>query len=235
MQSWRVNLIHMHDVSGLTVPNMGTIVPNMGTKRIRRRAFPAVSLGDALFGGMRQRILGLLFGRPKRSFYAKELIRLADGGSGAVQRELERLAQSGLVTVRPIGNQKHFQANPESPIFAELCSVAQKTFGLADPLRDALHQLAPRILAAFIYGSVAKHQDTAASDVDLMIIADKLSYGDLLIALEPVTSDLGRQVNATVLTKKELAQRVKDRSSFVTRMLAQPRIWLIGAEDDIRV
>lgn len=235
MQSWRVNPIHMNDMPELTVPNMGTIVPTMGTHRIRRGTKPAASLGNALFGGTRQRILGLLFGRPNKSFYAKELIRLVDGGSGAVQRELERLAQSGLVTVRPIGNQKHFQANPDSPIFKELCSVAQKTFGLADPLRDALAALAPRILAAFIYGSVAKRQDTAASDVDLMIIADKLSYADLLMALEPVISDIGRQVSPTILTKRELAQRVKDRSSFVTRMLSQPKIWLIGTEDDIRI
>ena len=225
----------MSDRSELTVPNMGTIVPNMGTKRARHGPAPTASLGNALFGGTRQRVLGLLFGRPKRSFYAKELIRLADGGSGAVQRELERLAQSGLVTVRPIGNQKHFQANPDSPIFAELCSIAKKTFGLADPLRNALAPLAPRILAAFIYGSVAKHQDTAASDIDLMIIADRVSYADLLMAVELATADLGRQVTTTILTRKELAQRIKDRSSFVTRMLAQPKIWLIGTEDDIRV
>ena len=207
----------------------------MGTKRARHGPAPTASLGNALFGGTRQRVLGLLFGRPKRSFYAKELIRLADGGSGAVQRELERLAQSGLVTVRPIGNQKHFQANPDSPIFAELCSIAKKTFGLADPLRNALAPLAPRILAAFIYGSVAKHQDTAASDIDLMIIADRVSYADLLMAVELATADLGRQVTTTILTRKELAQRIEDRSSFVTRMLAQPKIWLIGTEDDIRV
>ena len=225
----------MSDRSELTVPNMGTIVPNMGTKRARHGPAPTASLGNALFGGTRQRVLGLLFGRPKRSFYAKELIRLADGGSGAVQRELERLAQSGLVTVRPIGNQKHFQANPDSPIFAELCSIAKKTFGLADPLRNALAPLAPRIIAAFIYGSVAKHQDTAASDIDLMIIADRVSYADLLMAVELATADLGRQVTTTILTRKELAQRIKDRSSFVTRMLAQPKIWLIGTEDDIRV
>ena len=207
----------------------------MGTKRVQRGPAPTASLGNALFGGTRQRVLGLLFGRPKRSFYAKELIRLADGGSGAVQRELERLAQSGLVTVRPIGNQKHFQANPDSPIFAELCSIAKKTFGLADPLRSAVAPLAPRIIAAFIYGSVAKHQDTAASDIDLMIIADRVSYADLLMAVELATADLGRQVTTTILTRKELAQRIEDRSSFVTRMLAQPKIWLIGTEDDIRV
>jgi predicted nucleotidyltransferase len=207
----------------------------MGTKRFRRGTMPTASLGNTLFGGTRQRVLGLLFGRPERSFYAKEVIRLTDRGSGAVQRELKRLAQSGLVTVHPIGNQKHFQANPDSPIFAELYSVARKTFGLADPLRNALAPLAPRIRAAFIYGSVAKRQDTAASDIDLMIIADRISYAELLIAIEPVTADLGRQVTTTILTQKELAQRIKDRSSFVTRMLSQPKIWLIGTEDDIRV
>ena len=207
----------------------------MGMTQNRRDARPAVGLGDALFAGTRQRVLGLLFGRPGRSYYANELIRLAAGGSGAVQRELERLAQSGLVTVRPIGNQKHFQANPESPIFAELCSVAQKTFGLADPLRAALAPLAKRIDAAFVYGSVAKRQDTASSDIDLLIVADKLSYADLLVALEPVASAIGRQLNPMILSRRELAQRVKVRSSFITRLLAQPKIWLIGAEDDIRV
>jgi predicted nucleotidyltransferase len=235
MQSWKVDPIHVPDMAELTVPNMGTIVPNMGTTRIRRRTVPATSLGNALFSGTRQRILGLLFGRPNRSFYAKELIRLADGGSGAIQRELERLTKSGLVTVRPIGNQKHFQANPDAPIFAELCSVVQKTFGLADPLRKALEPLASRIVAAFIYGSVAKRQDTAASDIDLMIIADKLSYADVLMAVESVTSELGRQVTTTILTRRELAQRIKDRGSFVTRMLSQPKIWLIGTEDDVRI
>jgi len=98
-----------------------------------------------------------------------------------------------------------------------------------------LAPLAPRIQAAFVYGSVAKRQDTATSDIDLMIIADKLSYADILAALEPVTSLIGRPINPTILTKKELVQRARDRSSFVTRMLAQPKIWLIGAEGDIRV
>ncbi|MGH8863073.1 MAG: transcriptional regulator [Burkholderiales bacterium] len=196
---------------------------------------PAVGLGDALFAGTRQRVLGLLFGSPGRSYYAKELIRMAAGGSGAVQRELERLTRSGLVSVRPIGNQKHYQANPESPIFAELCAVARKTFGLADPLREALGTLGPRIHAAFVYGSVAKRQDTATSDIDLMVVADKLSFADLLTALEPATSAIGRQVNPTILSKRELAQRIKDGSSFVTRVLAQPKIWLMGAEDDLRI
>ena len=91
------------------------------------RAQRGASLADALFTRTQQRVLGLLFGQPTRSYYANELIGLAGAGSGAVQRELARLTRSGLLTVRPIGNQKHYQANPDSPLFAELCSIALKS------------------------------------------------------------------------------------------------------------
>ncbi len=207
----------------------------MGTPILAGRARPATSLGDALFSGTRQRVLGLLFGNPSRSYYAKELIRLADGGSGAVQRELERLTQSGLVTVRAIGNQKHYQANADSPVFVELCAVARKTFALADPLRDALARLAPRMQGAFVFGSVTKREDTAASDVDLMIIADKLSYGELLEALEPLADSIGRRVNPTVLSRREWVKRLGARSAFATRLMAQPKIWVVGTEDVLRI
>ena len=225
----------LHPLPCHQVPYLGTIVPNMGTPVHGRTGRPTTSLGDALFSGTRQRVLGLLFGNPARSYYAKELIRLAAGGAGAVQRELERLSQSGLVTVRPIGNQKHYQANAESPVFAELCAVARKTFALADPLREALAPLAARIEAAFVYGSVAKREDTAASDVDLMVIADKLSYGELLAALEPLTDTIGRRVNPTVLSRREWARRLGARSTFATRLMAQPKIWVVGNEDALRV
>ena len=93
-------------------------MPNMGTKHT---APPErTSLADALFSGTKQRVLGLLFGQPSRSFYANEMIGLAGSGSGAVQRELANLAQSGLVNVKAVGNQKHYQANPAAPIYEEL-------------------------------------------------------------------------------------------------------------------
>lgn len=214
---------------------MGTIVPIMRTISQAGKTRSVTSLSDALFSGTQQRVLGLLFGNPERSYYARELIRLAAGGAGAVQRELERLGQSGLITVRPIGNQKHYQANPASPVFAELCALANKTFALADPLREALLPLASRIDAAFVYGSVARREDTAASDVDLMVIADKLSYGELLAALEPLAETLGRRVNPTAMSRREWTKRVGARSAFVTRLMTQPRIWLIGSEDALRV
>ncbi|MFN0313956.1 MAG: transcriptional regulator [Burkholderiales bacterium] len=193
----------------------------------------AASLVDALFSGTQQRVLAWLFGQPERSFYATELIGLAGAGSGAVQRELARLAQSGLITARAVGNQKHYQANPAAPIYVELCGIVQKTVGLAEPLRDALAPLAARIRAAFVYGSVAKREDTASSDIDLMLISDDLAYSDLYGALEAVSNRLGRTVNPTIYTPQELAKRVKRKDSFTIRVLAQPKIWLVGSEDAI--
>ena len=106
----------------------------MGTSKNQTTTTPrTISLADALFSGTQQRVRGLLFGQPERSFYATELINLAGVGSGAVQRELASLSQSGLVTVKPVGNQKHYQANPASPIYDELCGMVRKTVGLAEP------------------------------------------------------------------------------------------------------
>ena len=124
-------------------------------------------------------------------------------------------------------------ANPKAPIFSELCAIAQKTVGLAEPLRTALKPLAKRISAAFVYGSVAKKQDTAASDIDLMVVSGSLTYADLFAALEDASERLGRKVNPTVYSPRELAKRVKQGNAFVTRVLAQPKIWLIGGESDI--
>ena len=215
------------------MPIMGINIPNMGMKT--KSPPRQTSLADALFSGTQQRVLGLIFGQPERSFYATELIGLTGAGSGAVQRELARLAQSGLVTVHPLGNQKHYRANPDSPIYAELRGIAQKTVGLAEPLREALVPLASKIAAAFVYGSVAKRQDTATSDIDLMLISDTLGYADVFAVLEEVGARLGRPVNPTLMTRKELAKRRADDNAFVARVLSQPKIWLIGGEHELAV
>jgi predicted nucleotidyltransferase len=191
------------------------------------------SLAAALFSTTQQRVLGLLFGQPERSFYANELMALTGGGSGAVQRELARLTASELVTQQVIGRQKHYQANPRAPIYAELCGIARKTMGLAEPLRQALAPMASRIHAAFVYGSVAKGQDTASSDIDVMIVSDELTYPDVFAALEDATGNLGREVKPTIYSRKLWAQRSMRGDSFLKRVQAQPRIWLIGGDDAI--
>lgn len=223
---------HARD-EGLNIPILGSKMPNMGIKAKTIAAAPHTSLSAALFSNTQQRVLAFLFGQPERSFFATELIGLAGGGSGAVQRELKRLAESGLVTVKRLGNQKHYQANPQSPIFAELCGIVQKTVGLAEPLRAALMPFAKGIVAAFVYGSVAKRSDTAQSDIDLMVLSDSLEYADLFAALEEAATRLGRTVNPTIYTRHEFARRIKQKNAFVTRVLAQPKVWLIGGEDEL--
>jgi predicted nucleotidyltransferase len=193
------------------------------------------SLADALFTKTQQRVLGVLFGQPDRSVYANELIRMAGTGSGAAQRELARLADSGLVVSRRVGHQKHYQANADAPLFDELRSIVLKTVGLAEPLRAALKPLSSSIRAAFVYGSVAKAADRAASDIDLMLVSDSLSYGEVFGALERAAKQLGRPVNPTVYTAAEFAKRTSGENAFVTRVLEQPKIWIIGGEDDLPV
>ena len=190
-------------------------------------------LGDALFAGVQQRVLGTLFGNPERSFYGNELLRLTASGKGALQRELDRLVQAGLVTVRSIGNQKHYQANSEAPIFEELRGIAVKTFGVGDVVREALRPLARKISAAFIYGSVAKRADTARSDIDLLVVSETVGYQDLIRALHPAERRIGRKISPTLYSAAELAKKRSGKGSFVTRILEQPKIFLIGSDRDL--
>lgn len=220
----------------LDIPKKGFIIPEMGIPSKVPEQFnssQAVDVADALFTKVQQRLLGLLFGNPERSFYANEIIALAQSGTGAVQRELARLQSAGLVTVQRIGRQKHYQADRASPVFEELRGLVLKTVGLADVLRAALAPLQDRIVVAFVFGSVAKGRDSAASDIDLMVVSDALSYADLFAALEPAVESLGRPVNPTVYTRADLKRRIDEENAFVGRVLAQKKIWVIGRSDEI--
>ncbi len=209
------------------------IIPKMGTNsRLRTQEAGSSGLGGVLFTSVQQRVLGLLFGQPDRRFQSGELIRMAGSGTGAVHRLLTRLVDSGLVTVERIGNQKHYQANRASPVFGELHGLIVKTSGLLAPLRGALAPLADRLCAAFVYGSVAKGTDQAASDIDLMVIADKLTYADVFSALQTVEAELGRTVNPNVMTLAEW-RRKRTQVGFVSRIAGQPRLFVIGSDDDL--
>lgn len=210
---------------------MGRIHP---VRRARSAAPPSsTGLADALFSRTQQKVLGILFGRPERSFYASEVIGLAAAGSGAVQRELARLEQVGLVNVTRIGNQKHYQANPASPVFEEVAGIARKTFALAEPLRAALKPAWKKIDAAFVYGSIAKGSDTARSDVDLFVLSNSLTYPDLIRVLDRVRNQLGREVNPTLMSRAELKTMLDEQNAFATRVLEQPKLWIKGSIDDL--
>ena len=217
---------------------MGTSMPNMGmrpgpsrkrtTVKPKVEAAPAgTSLADALFTATQQRVLALLLGQPERSYFATELIALARVGSGAVQRELKRLVDSGLVTVQRVGTRKHYQANRDSPVFEELRSLVNKTVALHEPIRNALKPLSDRIRFAAIYGSVAKHKDTAASDVDLLVVSDEIALEQLYAALSLAEDNLSRKINPTLYTSAEFERRRKTGTGFLARVLAGEHVVLI--------
>ncbi|RFO97759.1 transcriptional regulator [Rhodoferax lacus] len=185
---------------------------------------------DALFPKVRQRVLAVLFLSPDRSFYANEIIALAQSGTGAVQRELASLVEAGLVSVRKQGNQRHYQAEASAPVFGELRGLVLKTMGLADVLRAALTPIAGQIAQAFVFGSMAKQQDTAQSDVDVLIVSANLGYAEVFGALENASTTLGRKINPTLYTPDDFARRVAQDSAFISRVMQQPKIWLIGQE-----
>jgi predicted nucleotidyltransferase len=194
----------------------------------------AVGLSSALFSKVQQRVLGLIFAHPDRSFYTSEIIRTVDSGTGAVERELTRLKRSGLVSVERIGNQKHYRANPHSPIFEELQGLVLKTVGMAEPLKKALEPYADKIKTAFVYGSVAKGSDTAQSDIDLMVIGDDLNYSDLYTAFQDAESHLLRKINPTFLSTDEWRRRSSQEGSFLKKLGGSPKMFILGSENDLR-
>jgi predicted nucleotidyltransferase len=190
------------------------------------------SLADALFTSTQQKVLGLLFGQPERSFFVTQIMELAKSGRGAVQRELLRLENAGLVSIQMHGNQKHYQANRESPLFEEICGIVRKTVGLEEPLKAAVDSLPGTIHLALIYGSVAKKTDTSASDVDVLIVADEVTLEDVYAALSVAEQQLDRKVNPTLYTSEEFDRRRARGNAFLNRVLGGPVIVLSGTIDD---
>ncbi|MDH4152029.1 MAG: nucleotidyltransferase domain-containing protein [Betaproteobacteria bacterium] len=182
----------------------------------------------ALFTDSQSRVFRWIFGEPERKFHLSELRRLTGLGSASLQRELNRLADAGVVLTERVGNLRRFRANPDSPVYEELVGLTRKTLGAEPLLRDALTPLAPDLQAAWIYGSYAKQADTAQSDIDVMLVGKNLTLSRVLAATAPVETQLARKVNPTLYTPAEFKKRRAEQDSFVNRVLAQPVLPLIG-------
>lgn len=187
-----------------------------------------MSIARALFSDSQTRVFRWLFGQPERCYHLSELRRLTGLGSASLQRELNRLADAGLVKSERMGNLRRFQANSESPVFTEIVSLTRKTLGVAPMLVEALLPLIPRLQAAWVYGSVAKQTETAQSDIDVMLIGEDLLLSSVLELLLPLESQLGRKINPICYTLAEFKRRQGEPDSFINRVLAQPIIPLIG-------
>jgi predicted nucleotidyltransferase len=191
-----------------------------------------LDVSSVLFGQTRRRVLGLLFGHPERSFYLREVVRLTGSALGAVQRELERLWRSGLLTRSVQGRQVYFQANQDAAVFPELQALLVKTAGVVDVLRESLAPLGERIAVAFVFGSAARGRMRADSDVDLFVIGDA-PFDTVAPALIPAQERLGRDVNPTVYPPAEFRAKVRARHAFVSNVLREPRLYVIGDDREL--
>lgn len=188
---------------------------------------------DRLFGSrLRGKAIGWLFTHPDQRFFVRQLTAILAEDSTNLSRELARLASLGILTTVAEGRQKYYQANSKCAIAAELHGLALKSTGVADILREALAPLKNRISAAFIYGSFARGEEQATSDVDVIVIGD-VTFAEVSRALGPTQARLGREVNPSVYPLREFTGKVESRHHFVEALLRDKKVFLVGDEDDL--
>jgi predicted nucleotidyltransferase len=185
-----------------------------------------------LFGAYRRDVLALLLLHPEESRHVREIARAIGKAPGTLLRELNALAAAGVLVRRPLGNQVHFQANAACPIYEDLRSILKKTVGVADVLREALAPLGAKVRAAFVYGSVARGDERARSDLDVMVVGEA-SFGDVVAALAPAQESLRREVNPNVYPALEFRKKLAARDPFLKRVLAERKIFIVGGEGDL--
>lgn len=195
-------------------------------------ATEADALSPALFGKTRRAVLALLFAHPDQGFYLREITRLAKAGQGAVQRELQRLTHAHILNRTVRGGRAFYQTNPDCPIFSELQNLVLKTAGVVEVVRVALAPLASRIRVAFIYGSMARAQPKAGSDVDLFVVGD-VSFGETVDALAGAQATIARDVNPTVYDAGEFRHRVARKDHFLTAVRSDAKLFVIGTEHEL--
>ena len=185
-----------------------------------------------LFGRTRRRVLGWLFGHPEERFYLRQIVRQTGSAQGAVQRELQKLAEAGILRRTVEGRHVYFQANRESPIFPELHMLLLKTAGIVDVVREALAPLADRIRAAFVFGSAARGKLRSDSDVDVLVVGD-VPFPAVADALAGAQARLGRDVNPTVYPPAEFQKKIRAGHHFLTTVLREPGLFVMGGPDEL--
>ena len=191
------------------------------------------SVADALWPSGRQGILKLTLNDPDRWWYLSELARALDKPPSSLQREVESLVTAGILETRRDGRRVYYRPAQNSAIFEELRAIVRKTMGIPQEIRDALTPLGRRIRLALLYGSVAKKQDRAGSDIDLLIVADDVTLEEIFRAVAPAERALRRKVSPTIYSAKEFRQRRKNRNPFLENVLSGPHLVLLGSEDAV--
>jgi predicted nucleotidyltransferase len=192
----------------------------------------SAGLAETLFSDYRRRILALLLLRSEENFHVREISRLTGVPAGSLHRELKLLTDAGLLSRQAMGNQVRYHAERDCPIFHELAGIFRKTSGLADIIRSALQPLSPDITAAFIFGSVAKGEERATSDVDVCVIG-AASFTDVVLTLADMNQKLGREINPVVMPYEQFTAKLAAGEQFATRIMSEPKLFLIGNEHEL--
>ncbi len=190
-------------------------------------------LSDVLFGEYRKRILGLLLLHPEETYHVRELARLTNTSAGTLHKELSKLSDAGILQSKKVGNQQRYSANVQCPIFEELASIFRKTSGLADVIANALSSMKSHIKFAIVFGSVARGEEQANSDVDVMVIGD-ISFGDVVGLLHESQATLRREINPIVYSVDSFKSRVEKNDSFIQEILSKPKLFIVGSEHELR-
>jgi uncharacterized protein len=204
---------------------MGTIVPIMRTA--------TKSPSAILFSKARREVLLVLFGNADQTFYMRQLARLTGLGMGALQRELDALSQAGIIERTIQGRHIFFKANAKSTIFRELKSIVAKTIGIGEVLRKALEPMAGRIRWAFIHGSTVRGQETAASDVDVIVVGD-VTFEEIVSTFHETQEKTGREINPSVYPVEEFLRKIKEGHHFLSAVMRDQKAFLVGEEDELQ-
>jgi DNA-binding transcriptional ArsR family regulator len=185
----------------------------------------------AIVSPTRQGILTALFLRPDKAWYLSELAGSLGTRPSSLQREIDALVGVGILERRVDGRRSYIKANVNSPIFPEIRGLIEKTSGIVPMLREAIAGT-EGVQAGFVYGSVARGEEGAGSDVDVMLIGD-VSTMDVNSALRGVEGAVGRQINPTVFSKKDFVENITKKNHFLLTVMKGKKIMLVGTEDEL--
>lgn len=187
---------------------------------------------DALFPTIRQEVLTSTLLQPERWWYLSELARFLRTTPSSLQRELSSLVQAGILKTQVEGRRVYFRAERRSPIFNDLSSLLEKTSGVAATLREALAPHTDNIKSAFLYGSVARGEERATSDVDLMLIGS-IRLAELAPDLRRAETRLGREINVGLYSVPEFRAKIKHDDHFLTSVISGRVLFIKGGRRDL--
>jgi predicted nucleotidyltransferase len=187
---------------------------------------------QALFPTVRHGVLGATLTRPNKWWYLTELAQFLQTTPSSLQREMKALVASGILQQRREGTRVYFKAETRSPLFRDLRGLFEKTAGLVPTLQQALKPFTVKIDCAFVYGSVARHEEHALSDVDVVVIGN-VGLAELSPALRKAESHLGREVNVTSYSAEEFREKVAVKDHFLSTVLRGRKQFVKGSQRDL--